>query len=81
MIGRARAKPSQFIVMVEKGRHESDWNKDCDDYKEFESMQIEECHDELFEENEDSAQDDEEPYYANPDDPIYRLIFMRANCK
>ena len=79
MIGRARAKPSKFIVMVEEGGHESDWKKDWDAYKRIENMQIEGCHDELLEENEDSYQDDEEAYYANPDDPIKRLIFMRAN--
>ena len=79
MIGRARAKPSQFIVMIEEG-HESDPLEDLYAYKRIENMQIEGCHDELFEENEDSDQDDEEPYYANPEIPIKRLIFMRANC-
>ena len=76
VLGRARAKPSQFIVMIEEG---SDWYKDWDAYKRIENMQIEGCHDELLEENEDSYQDDEEAYYANPDDPIKRFIFMRAN--
>ena len=76
MTGRARAKPSKFIVMVEEGGHEFDWKKDWDAYKRIENMQIEGCHDELLEENEDSKQDDEE---ANPDDPIKRFIFMRAN--
>ena len=80
MIGRARAKPSQFIAMVEEGDHESNWNEDLDAYKEIESMEIEECHGEVCEEKEDSDQDDEEPYYAKPEDPIYRLIFRRANC-
>ena len=75
VLGRARAKPSQFIVMTEEG---SDWYKDWDAYKRIENMQIEGCHD-VFEENEDSDHDDEEVYYANPEDPIYRLIVMRSN--
>ena len=33
-------------------------------------MNYEGCHDEFFDENEDSDLDDEEPYYANPDDKI-----------
>ena len=48
--------------MVEEGGHEFDWKKDWDAYKRIENMQIEGCHDELLEENEDSKQDDEEAY-------------------
>ena len=42
-------------------------------------VSIEGCHD-LFEENEDSEQDDEEVYYANPDDQINSPIITGLTC-
>ena len=64
--GRARAKPSKYIVLVESGK-EGLWEKDLANYKEMEANQIDECHDEI-EKSDDGSFDVEEPYFANPDD-------------
>ena len=64
--GRARAKPSKYIVLVEDGK-EGLWEKNLANYKKMEAKQIDECHDEI-ENSDDGSSDVEEPYFANPDD-------------
>ena len=64
--GRARAKPSKYIVLVENGK-EGLWENNLANYKKMEAKQIDECHDEI-ENSDDGSSDVEEPYFANPDD-------------
>ena len=66
--GRARAKPSKYIIMVEAGEDHGKWKADHGQYQKIEKMQIEKCHYLLESDDEDSDEDDEEPYYVNPDD-------------
>ena len=66
--GRARSKPSQYLVMVEKGGQEAQWNRDLRAYRMIEDMSIDGCHNEPSDENDE--EDEEEVYFADPDDPM-----------
>ena len=46
----------------------SSWYNDEQDFKQMETMQIEGVHD--GPEIDDNEKDDEEPYFANPDDKV-----------
>ena len=69
--GRARAKPSKFIVLVQSN-NESQWIHELKEFKKIEEKQIDECHDgnDFMEEDDDSESDIEEIYFANPNDKI-----------
>ena len=56
--------------MTEEGEQTSQWRKDYENYKMIERMQIDGSHD-MFEDEDDSDLDEEEPYFANPDDKIH----------
>ena len=64
-----RAKPSKFIVMVEETNYSS-WYMNEQDFRKMETMQIDKVHDGPETGFDDDEIDDEEPYFANPDDKV-----------
>ena len=64
-----RAKPSKFIVMVEETNYSS-WYVNEQDFRQMETMQIDKVHDGPETGFDDDEIDDEEPYFANPDDKV-----------
>ena len=64
-----RAKPSKFIVMVEETNYSS-WYVNEQDFRQMETMQIDKVHDGPETGFDDDEIDDEEPYFANPNDKV-----------
>ena len=64
-----RAKPSKFIVMVENTKCSS-WYINQQEFRQMETMQIDQVHDGPETGFDDDEIDDEEPYFANPDDKV-----------
>ena len=71
IVGRARAKPSRFIIMTSDADHTKTL-ADLRQYRSVEKMMIEKSHDtrdSLEEQDEANDSEFEEPYVADPTDP------------
>ena len=67
--GRARAKPSKYIIMIESSK-ERTVTDELNSYKRIEKTQIDQYHDE-FEEDETGKEDVEDPYFSDPNDQLH----------
>merc|ERR1712126_653751 len=69
--GRARAKPSEYILIVSKDVSGIKMRQKYQQYLDMEEMSLRECHLRPFENNNDSFQNIEfdPPFMADPDDP------------
>ena len=66
--GRARAKPSEYVIMVDEDE-KAKWQEESSSYKRIETSEINAHHDDV-EEDETGKEDVEDPYFADPDDEL-----------